>query len=90
MHIANPNHPPHDYRCDARSGLAPNHYEEDRMIEIENNYGGNLYFVGQVAWVQFADGEIFMVSGRQYARPDGRRSSWLRGCILYEQDFGSA
>ena len=59
------------------------------MIEIENNYGGSIYFVGQVSWVQFPDGEIFAVTGRQFIREDGRRSSWLRGCYLREEDFSS-
>jgi len=88
MTISNPNHPPHRYEWSAARGEAPNQYEEDHMIEIENGYGGSIYFLGQASWVQFPDGEIFAVTGRQYLRPDGRRSSWLRGCYLREDDFG--
>jgi len=89
MVIRNPIHPIHDFSWDARSGQLPNQYEEDRMIDIENNYGGlgGFYFTGQVAWVQFPDGEIFLVSGRQYLDTMGRRNSWLRGCTLHEEDF---
>ena len=87
LSITNPSHPPYEYQWSASSGKPPNWYEDERMIEIENNYGGSVYFVGQVGWVQFPDGEIFMVTGRSYLRPDGRRSSWLRGCYLHERDF---
>ena len=86
--IENPRHPRHEYAWDASSGKLPNGYEMERMIEMENNYGGSMYFVGQVAWVQFPDGEVYGMTGRQYLREDGRRSSWLRGCLLYEEDFG--
>lgn len=85
--ISNPRHARHEYEWRASSGQVPNQYEEDRMIEIENNYGGSIYFVGQVSWVQFPDGEIFLVTGRQYLRAGGKRSSWLRGCMLREEDF---
>lgn len=90
MAITNPNHAEHRFRWHAGAGHLPNQYEEDRMIEIENNYGGpgGFYFAGQVAWVQFPDGEIFLATGRQYIRGDGRRSSWIRGCYLREEDFG--
>jgi hypothetical protein len=85
--IGNPNHPDHSWRWTASSGLLPNSYEDERMIEVENDYGGSPYFLGQTSWVQFPDGEIFVVTGRQYLREDGRRSSWLRGCHLREEDL---
>lgn len=87
LNITNQHLQDHEYEWNASSGRLPNQYEEDHMIEIENNYGGSIYFVGQVSWVQFPDGEIFVVTGRQFIREDGRRSSWLRGCYLREEDF---
>ena len=88
MVIDNPNHPRHEFQWEAASGQLPNQYEEDRMIEIDNNYGYSSYWAGQVHWVQFADGEIFLVSGRQFNRDDGKRCGWLLGCRLSEDDFG--
>jgi len=87
MEISNPSHPGHEYVWDASSGKLPHWYKEERMVEIENCYGGSVYFMGQAAWVQFSDGEIFMTTGRQYYRDDGRRSSWIQGCFLREKDF---
>ena len=87
LSIRNPSHPDHEYEWHASSGKLPNAYEEERMIEIENNYGGSVYFVGQVAWVQFPDGEIFLVTGKQYYEPNGRRNSWMRGCYLHEEEL---
>ncbi len=88
LSIENPRHPPHSYEWSAGSGRLPNQYEEDRMVEIENGYGQSIYFLGQVSWVQLPDGRIFLAAGRQYVRPDGRRSSWIKGCYLREEDFG--
>ncbi len=88
VEIENPNHPPHAYEWSAGSGTLPNQYEENRMVEIENGYGQSIYLLGQASWVQFPDEEIFLVTGRQYLRSDGRRSSWIRGCYLKEEDFG--
>lgn len=89
MVITDPSRADVEYDWSARSGLLPNQYEEDRMIEIENNYGGpgGFYFAGQVAWAQFPDGEIFAATGRQYLDAQARRSSWIRGCRLREEDF---
>jgi hypothetical protein len=88
LRMENPSHPPHSYGWSACSGRLPNQYEENRMVEIENGYGQSIYFLGQVSWVQLPGGEIFLAAGRQYIRPDGRRSSWIRGCYLREEDFG--
>jgi hypothetical protein len=87
LEIDNPTHPPHAYEWAARSGKLPNQYEDDRMVEIEDGYGDSIYFLGQASWVQFPEGGIFLATGRQYLRPDGRRSSWIRGCYLTEEDF---
>jgi len=85
--IDNPTHANVSYAWEAQSGRTPNWHEQLHMIELENNYGGSLYFVGQTAWVQFDDGEIFVVSGRQHIRDDGRRSSAITGRYLRESDF---
>ena len=89
MIITNATHPTHEFVWDARSEELPNQYEENRMIEIENNYGGpgGFYFAGQVASAQFPNGDIFLATGRQYFDAAGRRSSWIRGCTLREEDF---
>jgi hypothetical protein len=87
MVIDNPHHPRREYQWEAKSGQLPNQYEHDRIIEIDNNYGGNSYHAGQAHWTQFADGEIFMVTGRQFQTDDGKRGGWLLGCRLDEDDF---
>jgi hypothetical protein len=87
MKISNPERPDHTYGWEAASGDLPNQYEENRMVEIEYNYGESIYFLGQASWVQFPDGHIFVSTGIQYLRRDGRRSSWIRGCHLVEDDL---
>jgi len=58
------------------------------MIEREDNYGGSICLMGQAAWAQLIDGNVFVVTGEQCPRPDGDRSSQLRGCTIREDDFG--
>jgi hypothetical protein len=87
MKISNPARTDHLFSWEASSGDLPNQYEEDRMVEIENKYGESIYYLGQASWVQFPDGHLFVSTGIQYLRPDGRRSSWIRGCHLEEDDL---
>ncbi len=87
--MANPRHADVAWEWSASSGKTPDWYETERMIDIEGNYGGSPYYVGQAAWVQFPDGEIVVVNGRQYERPDGRRGSALAACSLREGDLAS-
>jgi len=48
-----------------------------------------MYFAGQSAWTRFPDGKIFIVTGKQYLRGDGQRTSTLRACYLREEDFAA-
>ena len=87
IEITNPGGRSHLHSWEASSGHLPNQYEEDRMVMIEDSYGGSVYFLGQASWVQFPDGVILVSTGVQYLREDGKRSSWIRGCYLGEDDL---
>ena len=87
IEIDNPGNRRHLHCWEASSGFVPNQYEEDRMVMIEDNYGGSVYLLGQASWVQFPDGVILVSTGLQYLREDGKRSSWIRGCYLGEDDL---
>jgi hypothetical protein len=85
--VDNPCHEDDLYEWSASSGRTPDWYERERTVDVEDNYGGSPYFVGQAAFVEFPDGEIVIVNGRQYERADGRRSSGLKACSLDRADF---
>ena len=63
-------------------------YAREHLIELENNYSDSVYYVGQAAWTQLPDGEVYVVTGKSYLRDDEQRGSVLRGCYLREEDFG--
>ena len=79
----------HAWLWQASDGAPPNYYETERTVEVDSRFGESLYYLGQPAWVQLPNGDIFVVYGHQFVRPDGQRSSRLLSRTIHLSSLGS-
>ena len=79
----------HAWLWQASDGTPPNRYEMARTVEVDSRFGESLYYLGQPAWVQLPNGDIFVVYGHQFVRPDGRRSSRLLSRTIHLGSLGT-
>ena len=82
--VNNPTEPAHSWQWDAGSGQFPNQYEIDRWLEVDYN-SSSLPDHGYSSWIEFPDGEIFLIDYTNEESPPGR--ALLKGYRLRAEDF---
>jgi hypothetical protein len=83
-HTRNRNEPQFTWLWDARSGVFPDQYESDRLLELHANTNPRADN-GYSSWLRFEDGEILVLDYTNDGDPLGQ--SHIVGCSLRAEDF---